>query len=916
MNTKIDESDYPLVNQPINHPAIKFIKTTIKNIFTSIDINDVLQDEFTKDFNQNIPNCIIETFGLEDYHKHKEQTLNKWIRENELDMLNDMKNLAKLGFEEDENLQYQETYGFWKDVRDFGSIDEETKNKSYNIEKSDLKEIDKQENKLQKVEELIEQYFKFYENVKEGYLRNILFLIADFGKGKTSFLHYLASKLAQNYLKTHEGLFPVYLNLNEYENFANSSALGVISNYLAIRYKIEIKDEYFKKKNYFFLIDSLDECGELTESKIDNVIKDIIDIQNLDYINQRENRIIIASRPIAKGLVEQIKNYKPFIIKHKSEDNKRTEEINNFISVYGFKKEQFDNYVEFALKKYLSENKIDINNFSGFSKKIISKIETEKPIGLYSDLYSKVLQQSELKRPIFAYMIYKLIISNSNFIDFGKVGVYISFLNQLSRDAKHKNEPNHKVSLKEEFEYRNILHASAILWQFKRQNGEQTSLTKADICRTIMEEEINKDDKKVLSEFDEIESIHFLSHSYLGEKENTLHFQHQSFAEILLAEYYLKVFINYAFDENAKTEDARIKLSLGIPTDQTIEFFKGLLVLLKECAENNPNDKTIFAKRELLIPLLASIATRKNNTKLYSTILKITWFKKYEDEIYSNNKLNDDIINDFPIDKNIIGKIELLCQKIIESQKTYLIEEPKIDTILFKKELMSVNKLKGNFNEIDKWLALIAGNKLSTDIEKRQFFNSKLEATLLFNLIQNWNYNFGAVPSWGFENFMGIDMSGNNQIIELQHLNLYNCNFSYSYLKRLEISISQLMNCIFSNCLFEYFHLIYCYLIGTQFNNIQIEVKSEEELKTNRYIIGGKFSIDFCFIDHGVLFPSKLNDILKGIKDVFSNYGVDFSIIQEPYFDNSFYDFFSPIKGLFKYILQQGKRCLFHFISF
>ena len=69
-------------------------------------------------------------------------------------------------------------------------------------------------------------------------------------------------------------------------------------------------------------------------------------------------------------------------------------------------------------------------------------------------------------------MIYKLIISNTNFIDFGKVGVYISFLNQLSRDAKHKDDCNLKVSLKDEFVYRNILHASALLWQYKRQNGE------------------------------------------------------------------------------------------------------------------------------------------------------------------------------------------------------------------------------------------------------------------------------------------------------------------------------------------------------------------------------------------------------------------------------------------------------------
>lgn len=43
---------------------------------------------------------------------------------------------------------------------------------------------------------------------------------------------------------------------------------------------------------------------------------------------------------------------------------------------------------------------------------------------------------------------------------------------------------------------------------------------------------------------------------------------------MLLAEYYLKVFINYALNDNTSVEEARIRLNIGNPTAQTIEFLK------------------------------------------------------------------------------------------------------------------------------------------------------------------------------------------------------------------------------------------------------------------------------------------------------------------------------------------------------
>ena len=906
-NKSLKESDYPLVNQPDNHPAVQFVKKSILQIFNSIGINKDLQDTFIKNFNQNIPIRIIETFGSDDYATHQKDTQDKWIRENEKELLIYMMDLAKLGFADGEELEYQETYGTWQDVRNYGRTDEENE-EQYSINNNEqIDEIIKRESKLELAENLIEQYFESYIN--EGYLNNILFIVSDFGKGKTSFLHKVTSKLAEKYLRTHEGLFPIYLNLNEYDRYANSPMLGVLANFLARKFKIDIREDYFKKKNYFFLVDSLDECGELSENNIDRVIRDIKEIQNLDSINRRENRIVIGSRPIDKGLLDQIKKHRPFEMKVKdNKEPKKEETTENYLSIYGFKKEQFDNYINFALRKFWSNDNLpQESELTSFTKTIFQKILKGENTNLYSELLNNVLRGSELKRPIFAYMIFKLIASNSNFINSGKVGVYISFLNQLSRDAKHKDDSNHKVSIKDEFIYRNILHATAILWQYKRNTGEQTSLAKADICRTIEGKDINREDKKVLNEFSDISSIHFLSHSYLGEKDNTLHFQHQSFAEILLAEYYLKVILKCAIDENPDFEEASIQLSIGLPTDQTIDFFKGLLLLLKECVLGDPNEKTICMKRELLIPLLASISLPNHNRRLNSARLKTKWFEKHEEEIFKRNRLTEGIVKDFPITKEILDKVELLCQKIIGSEKTYLLEKPREHNILFANELISMNSIKGKLHEIDKWIALITGNIIGTDIEKKIFFNAKLNGKDLFELIRIWVSNFLYTAHWSVDLFQGIDMRKDENNLIYTHLNFSGLNFSYSYFKNIDFNFSSLTNCNFSYVTFDNASLLLCKFWGSDFNEIKIE---------------NNFYLDLCQMVPGVFFPQKLSNRLRNIAnrneventDHFGfelNFGSQYSYISDRLYSHGnsnhedFFNFLS-MEGIFKYLFEIG----------
>jgi hypothetical protein len=907
--TDIDESDFPLVNQPINHPAIKFIKETVQQLFTTCDISAATQAEFIKDFNQNIQNCIVNTFGSDDYSKHIEQTKDKWIRENELELLREMKNLSKLGFSQDEDLQYQETFGTWKDIRKYGTFDEDESTQHHkNLSNSYLEKIlNETEDNLKKVESLIDEYFLAYRENKAGYLHNILFLLADFGKGKTSFLKYFASKLAKEYLQSHEGPIPVYLNLNEYDKYSNSPSLGAISFYLESEFRIDIKDEYFKKKDYFFLIDSLDECGELTEVNIEKVIKDIHEIQKLDAVNQRYNKMIVASRPISKGLKDQITKYRPYEIKLQREETKRKETTQNYISIYGFKKGQFDDYIEYALKNDINRGLIDKNKLKGFPKEIVEKIVVGKEIDLYKSLLNKVLKGSELKRPIFAYMIYKLIASNSNFIDFGKVGVYISFLNQLSRDAKHKDDINYEVTLKDEFIYRNILTASSLLWQYKRQSGEQTTLTKADICRTIENDEIDKDDRAVLNKFKDIDSINFLSHSYLGEKESTLHFQHQSFAEILLAEYYLKVFIKFAFEDNINVEHTRAMLSVGIPTDQTIEFLKGLVMLLKEATLGISNDVNTLEKRRLFIPLLSSLSITNHNKKLYSTKLDLKWFDDYKKEIFEENIIPEDAVKKFPINEDVFRRIEKLCINIINSTKVYFIGEASLNSLLFKNELIATaNNIRESLVDIDKWYALMVGNLLVTDTPKGVFFNSKIEARQLFDMIKNLS-NTDYFPVWANKYFQGIDMKGNTEVLVYSRLRCWGFDFSNSYLKRLVIRESNLNSSFFINSTFENFNLINCQVRHVDFNNITVINSEIKEDKNERNRSEGNFALSLCEIEQGIIFPKELNNILKGKSTGIVHYG-SFAYFDDYIHDEWLRSSLFKMRGIFKYIIEKKKN--------
>jgi len=525
-----------------SYPPIAFARDTVEEILRELDLNIDTIDEFVKHFNKNIKETIFETFTEEEFNKLSEIIEKNQLEDSVLQLLQDMERLNRIGFASSENLNYMPTYAKWKEVNQYG-VNESIDDKNYD----EVKEL---ENELSIVETLIEDYFSTYK--VNDTIKKILFIIADFGKGKSTFLKQYASSLASNYLRRGDSEpFPIYFNLKHFlnRNYDPNHPLGIIGSYLSVDYGINLNSGNFKSKKFILLLDSLDESGDLDKKSIENVIRSIKKIQKLDTQLCRENRILITSRPIGDALSTHLNDHEPYI-----RDN-----IEYFISLHGFKSSQLNEWIKLSL----NNSDVDISSLSGFSKEIMRKTKDDED--LYQFILDKnLLKHSELQRPIFSYMMYKLILSNIDFSEIEKIGIYLSFLNILTKDAKHTGDLNYKVHLADEFNFRNILHYIAVLWLKQRDINDSSMLRRKDICRTI-KGKIPDDESKVNCE--SISDLKFLSHSYFGNDGDTLYFNHQSFAEMLLAEYYLKVFIKYALDsKDDDVEDVRILLSIGTPT--------------------------------------------------------------------------------------------------------------------------------------------------------------------------------------------------------------------------------------------------------------------------------------------------------------------------------------------------------------
>ncbi|MFD1603044.1 NACHT domain-containing protein [Flavobacterium artemisiae] len=902
-----DPTQIILIFQPLYHPAIILIKNNYKRILQDLEVDSASIENFIKHFNENIEETIVKEFG-NDYDEHLKKIESYRIKDNEAHILFDTIQNGKIGFKDSENLKYETTYASWKNVRNFRNstdllIDDE--------------EYEKYESKLRPIEDLISEYFN---RNPQNNLDDILFIVADFGKGKSVFMKHYASEIAKQYLGKSEGYFPIYFNLRNYSKYSSvDSKLGVIADFLETNYSIKIDDDYFKKKKYIFLIDSLDESGELNKRSIDKVINSVKSIQGINKSLYKTNRIIITSRPFDEGFSNHLLDHNPFNIK-----NNEKRDVPQYLNIHGFKKTQFNNWLFETLENY--KDILNLNT-TGIAELIVNAIKRGDRADIYEELLkNETLSRSELRRPIFAYMIYQLIINKVDFIEVGKLGVYLSFLNLLTKEAKHIHDSQYQVNLSEELEFRNILHATSTLWVYQKQRGKQGMLKKADICRVLDGKIISEIDNEVIEKFkgQGFTEIQFLSHSYFGENNNILHFQHQSFAEILLAEYYLKVFIKYSLDEDADIEEARAKLVIGEPTEQTILFLKELLDLLRETSIMS-KDIVVIEKRKLLFPLMASLSIRKHN-KLFSNHLHFSWFNKYN---LGENQVEypKEALEEWCITTKEIEKIINYASLILNSKTFYLPIQGNAKTALYNSEVFEVtNYSKNNIMQgFDKWISLIVGNHLFNSFEDREnplLFNHKYKINFyqLFDMIRSWNYAYQEpCPFWGTELFQGIDMSENDNQLNLSHGDFDGINFSYSIFKNIRSWGANWSRANLDYCSFYDTQLITCWFLGTKIREIR-DLKNLQMMNCQATTSG------FILLDglrtENLETKMSYDDLSKNRYNPYIEY---FDIQEDPAFDtcrgfmiyglkNSFFTILA-LKKMFKFDNDHSKKVFFQQID-
>ncbi len=104
----VDESEIIIIFQPKYHPAVLYVKNTYLKLFEEVNLNEQAKNDFIKHFNDNISTQVVKTFGA-SYKDHLDQISELRLGEIETEFLWKMKNLAKIGFNESENLKYEKT---------------------------------------------------------------------------------------------------------------------------------------------------------------------------------------------------------------------------------------------------------------------------------------------------------------------------------------------------------------------------------------------------------------------------------------------------------------------------------------------------------------------------------------------------------------------------------------------------------------------------------------------------------------------------------------------------------------------------------------------------------------------------------------------------------------------------------------
>ena len=399
----------------------------------------------------------------------------------------------------------------------------------------------------------IEKYFneELYKNDYGSY--PILFIGADFGIGKTSFIRMYASKLARQFISRGDCRIPIVYPLRECGDDLNR-----VERYMR---DLGFENTQTYKTPFLIFLDGLDESGLVTSEHIDNVLRMI---QHFYQRLPQNSQIIVTSRLIL-GQKGPIASY----IKNKLKDK--------YIRLYGFNNPQIDNWFKLIGQHHSYE---DAHNFN------VNKL---KKIGLDSQEYSK---------PLFLWVIARLIregdLNSDEINSLGRTGLYLQFINRVSKEAKLKGTRHLMIDIERDKELfaRHILHKiSALRNLMPEEHG---------LDEKLLDECLIGKDKKI---YEKLGGAKFIALSYFGLKEDHFEFTHRTFKEYLLAEYIIiRIMQLAATGEYIKNKS---DLCIGEISNETAKFIKELLRYIFNLYDDKNDDKLHY---RLLYPLFESAA--------------------------------------------------------------------------------------------------------------------------------------------------------------------------------------------------------------------------------------------------------------------------------------------------------------------
>lgn len=718
------------------HPAVLLIKALLTD---ELHKQESLKERFLKEYNHRVIRTIILYFGSEksfDIHKtrlrnHLDITIteDRYLR-SYLDPV--------IGLFGNTNIAYEHIYGFA--ISSF----------------EDQQALTKRATSKLRVEGLIEKYF---EKLGDSYHGNILFLVAEFGKGKTVFLEHMMSECAEQHLKDSQFYFPIYFDMRDFflKKYNPDDPYGIINSYMKVDKLLNLDNEYFRKKNKFIFIDSLDELISHRDfDDLEKCLDSILRINRIDPAENRKTRIIVASRPLGSELNKLFEKYN---VGNQSE----------FYAIYfsAFQKAQFNRW----LYKAVSASKTKTHG--GIAQKIIEAGANIHPsnfdrAGVDITQYFEGLRKEDL-RPLFAFLIYRLIVVGIEISNWGRLEVYLQFLNYISGGAKmtEKAFPN--------LQQRKNLQLVAAAWNIYNSGHQLNNETVAKLQDNLT--------FNVKGSFPK-DSLYHYENSNNGQRIN---FQHESFAEILVAEYVVSRLLR-AVKFNSPIEEFRKDLLIGEPTNESYYFIFNILELLYKSIEDRSN-------RALLVPCVHEICRE------------------------SKRSVNDpvkEVVSHWPINRDLMINAIDYCRNVWNSAENYVMSESEG----LKNSLSSLIHIKSDAQKVefnvDKLLVLVVSTRL---VELLNYpLNPSEKFTSHIQSLQNFEHKhvhreLRSVKKSLFKRFSDIKVADHQYLYDDFRYRV----FSKKGLKNIKFYRCDLKNVSFLFCRFDQVSIEDCRLDGAHF---------------------------------------------------------------------------------------------------